>query len=165
MVEHRPASALIWSRQFPVPSGVTSSTLGRCTTGNQKLPRSMLCRSWPTYCYSLHFCTLSISIGPDFQSDSNDNTHLIFRQHPEKIFVYSCLSHAIKVAISDQFSLYYTQSLLHHTLTILLGPNFWARSNGALHFAIKVLHGNVYRHLAVAVQSMCTILQSYTTIF
>ena len=33
-------------------------------------------------------------------------------------------SPAIKVAISDQLSLYYTQSLLRPTLTILLGPVF-----------------------------------------
>ena len=32
-------------------------------------------------------------------------------------------------------------------------------------FCDKVLRGSVYWHLAVAVQSMCTILQSYTTIF
>ena len=164
MVGHRPASALIWSRQFPVPSGVTSWTLGRCAAGDRKLPRSILGWSWPTYSHSLHFCTLSISLGPDFQSDSNGTTHLIFRKHPGKIFTYSCLSPAIKVAIWDQLGLYCYQSLLHHTLPILPGPDFWCRSDGALHIAIKVLRGNVHRHVTVAVQSMCTICFSGATI-
>ena len=157
MVGHRPGSALIWFRQFPVPSGVTSWTLGRCAAGNRKLPRSILGWSWPTYCYSLHFCTLPILIGPDFESDSNGTTHLIFRQHPEMIFVYSGLSLAIKLAIWDQLGLYCYQGLLRHTLPILPGPDFWCRSDGAYHIALKVLRGNVHRHVAVAVQSMRTI--------
>ena len=153
----RPESAQNWSRQFPVPSGATSKCPGRYATGNRKLPGSNHAWSWSISYYSLHFCTFSISPEPDFECDSNGITHLIFRKHPGKIFVYSCLSPAIKVAISDQLSLYYTQSLLRPTWTMLLGPDFWARSDGALHFAIKVLHGNVHRHLAVAAQSMCTI--------
>ena len=129
-----------------------------------KLPGSNQGWSWPTSYHSLHLATLSISIGPDFRLDSHGTTHLIFRKHPEKIFVYSGLSHAIKVAISDQFSLYYIQSLLRHTLHILRGPDFLCYSDGVLHIAIKVLDGNVHRHVAIAVQSMCSIFKSYTII-
>ena len=78
--------------------------------------------------------------------------------------MYSYLSPAIKVAISDQLSLYYTQSLLHPTLTILLELDFGARSDSTLHLAIKVLHGNVYRHLAIVVPLMPTIARSTTII-
>ena len=161
----RPGSAQNWSRQFPVPSGATSKCPGRYAAGNRKLPGSNQSWYWPMSYHSMHHPTLSISPGPDFQSNSNGTTHMIFRKHLGKIFVYSCLSPAIKVGISDQLSLYYTQSLPHSTLTILLGPVFWARSDGALYCAIKVLRGNVYWHLAVAVQSMCTIFWSYTCIF
>ena len=94
------------------------------------------------------------SIGPDFQSNSNGTTYLIFQNHPEKIFVYSGLSHAIKVAISDQFSLYCMQSLLRHTLHILPRPDFLCHSDSVLHIEVKVLCGNVHQHLALAVQSM-----------
>ena len=73
-------------------------------------------------------------------------------------------SPAIKVAISDQLSLYYTQSLLRPTLSILLGSDFRCRSNGALHIAIKVLRGNVHRCLAVAVPLMSIICRSNTII-
>ena len=129
-----------------------------------KLPGSNQGWSWPTSYHSLHLATLSISLGPDFQSDSNGTTHLIFRKHLGKIFVYSCLSPAIKVGISDQLSLYYTQSLPHPTLTILLGPVFCARCDGALHFAIKVLRGNVLCHLAIPVPSMPIICRPNTII-
>ena len=157
MVRYRPGSAMIWSRQFLVPSGVRSWTLEHCTAGNRKLPGSILGWSWSISYHSLHLSTLSIPLGPNFQCDSDGTTHLIFQKHLGKIFVYSCLSPPIKVAISDQLSLYYTQSLLCPTLTKLLGPDSWARSDGAFNFEIKILRGNVYRHLAVAVQSMCTI--------
>ena len=159
-----PGSAQNWSRQFPVPSGATSKCPGRLAAGNRKLPGSNQGWSWPVLYHSLHLPTLSISLGPVFQSDSNGTTHLIFRKHPGKIFVYSCLSPAIKVAIWDQLGLYYTQSLLCHTLTILPGPDFWCRSDGALYIARKVLRGNVYWHLAVTVQSMYTICFCGTTI-
>ena len=150
----RPGSAQNWSRQFLVPSGTTSKCPGRYTTGNWKLLG--LNQSWcrPMSYHSLHHPTLSISPGPDFQSDSNGTTHMIFRKHLGKIFVYSCLSPAIEVAISDQLSLYCAQSLLRPTLSILLGPNFQACLDGTLYFAIKVLCGNVHQHLALAVQSM-----------
>ena len=157
MVGHRPISTLIWPRQLPVPSGATSWTLGHCAAGNQKLAGSILGWSWSISYYSLHLPTLSISLGLDLQSDSNGTTHLIFWKHHGKISMYSCLSPAIKVAIWDQLGLYCYQSLLPHTLPILPGPDFWCRSDGALHIAIKVLRGNVHRHVAVTVQSMCTI--------
>ena len=110
------------SRIFP--DSTTSKCPGRCAAGNRKLPGSILGWSLSTWCYSLHFCTFSMSPGPDFQSDSNGTTHLIFRKHPGKIFVYSCLSPAIKVAIWDQLGLYCYQSLLPHTLSLLPGPDF-----------------------------------------
>ena len=153
----RLGSAQNWSRQFPVPSGTTFKCPGHYAAGNRKLPGSNHARSWSISYYSLHLPTLCISLGPYFQGDPNGTTHLILRKHLGKIFVYSCLSPAIKLAISDQLSLYCTQSLLRHTSPILPGADFWCRSGGALHIAIKVFHGNVHRHLAVAVQSMCTI--------
>ena len=105
-----------------------------------------------------------MSPGPDFQSDSNGTTHLIFRKHPGKIFVYSCLSPAIKVAIWDQLGLYCYQSLLHHILPILPTPDFLCQSDGALCSAINVLRENIYRHLAITVQSMCTLFRPDTII-
>ena len=121
-------------------------------------------RCWPMSYPSLQLATLSISLGPDFQSDSNGTTHLIFRKDLGKIFVYSCLSPAIKVAIWDQLGLYCYQSLLRHTLSILPGPDFWCRFDGALHIAIKVLCGNVHQHLGATVQLMCTMFRSDTII-
>ena len=156
IVRYRPGSGMIWSRQFPVPSGATSKCLGRYDTGNRKF--------WPMSYHFWHLAILSISLGPDFQSNFNGTTHLIFWKHPGKIFVYSCLGPAIKVAIWDQLGLYCYKSLLRHTLPILPGPDFWRRSDGALHIAIKVLRGNMHRHIAVAVQSMCTICFCGTTI-
>ena len=160
----RPGSAQNWSRQFQVPSGWTSERPGRLAAGNRKLPGSNQGWSWPISYHSLHLRTLPISLGPDSQCDSNGTIHLIFQKSLGKIFMYSCLSPAIKVAICDQLGLYCYQSLLHHTLPILLGPDFWCQSDGALCFAIKALRGNIYRHLAVAVQSMWNMFRPDTLI-
>ena len=81
------------------PDNITSLRPEHCAVWEPEIAGIKSSRCWPMSYHSLHHATLSISLGPDFQFDSNGTIHLIFRKHPGKIFVYSCLSPAIKVAI------------------------------------------------------------------
>ena len=54
--------------------------------------------------------------------------------------------------------------IVSHTWLILLGPDFLCHFNGALHFALQVLHEIVLCHLAISVSSMATISRSNTSI-
>ena len=68
------------------------------------------------------------------------------------------------ISWSHQICPYWVCTVWYSMRAILLGPDFWCHSNGALHFMLKVLRGNTQWHLAISSPSMATISRSNTSI-
>ena len=69
-----------------------------------------------------------------------------------------------KFCWSHQTCLHYVCTVWYGMRAILLGPNFRSHSNGALHFTLQVLYGNILCRLAISVPSMPIICRSNTII-